>query len=145
MWRGRRTLFDFDLLDPTKIIPEETVPITMLGKLTLNRNPILFRGNGTGGILSGAYCAGYRLLERSAASAVCSRTDTQISRLGGPNFHEIPLTAPLRFDAQPARREHRMTVNRTVSYEPNSIDSGWPKETEPAAIAVVSDHRNAWI
>jgi catalase len=129
--------FDFDLLDPTKIIPEETVPITMLGKLTLNRNPDNFFAETEqvafcpGHIVPGIDFSNDPLLQ----GRLFSYTDTQISRLGGPNFHEIPINrtiAPMHNNQRDAK--HRMTVNRgQASYEPNSIDSGWPKETEPAA------------
>jgi catalase len=64
-----------------------------------------------------------------------SYTDTQISRLGGPNFHEIPINRPLA-PLNNGQRDamHRVTVNKgQASYEPNSIDGGWPKETPPAA------------
>jgi len=130
--------FDFDLLDPTKIIPEEIVPITMLGKLTLNRNPDNFFAETEqvafcpGHIVPGIDFSNDPLLQ----GRLFSYTDTQISRLGGPNFHEIPINrtiAPMHNNQRDAK--HRMTVNRgQASYEPNSIDSGWPKETEPAAI-----------
>ncbi|WP_213766148.1 catalase HPII [Caballeronia sp. dw_19] len=130
--------FDFDLLDPTKIIPEEIVPITMLGKLTLNRNPDNFFAETEqvafcpGHIVPGIDFSNDPLLQ----GRLFSYTDTQISRLGGPNFHEIPINrtiAPMHNNQRDAK--HRMTVNRgQASYEPNSIDSGWPKETEAAAI-----------
>ncbi len=129
--------FDFDLLDPTKIIPEEIVPITMLGKLTLNRNPDNFFAETEqvafcpGHIVPGIDFSNDPLLQ----GRLFSYTDTQISRLGGPNFHEIPINrtvAPMHNNQRDAK--HRMTVNRgQASYEPNSIDNGWPKETEPAA------------
>jgi catalase len=64
-----------------------------------------------------------------------SYTDTQISRLGGPNFHEIPINRPLAPNHNGQRdAQHRVTLDKgRASYEPNSIDGGWPKETPPAA------------
>ncbi|MFP5428918.1 MAG: catalase-related domain-containing protein, partial [Gammaproteobacteria bacterium] len=61
-------------------------------------------------------------------------TDTQISRLGGPNFHEIPINRPVAPNHNGQRDAlHRMTIDKgRASYEPNSIDGGWPKETPPA-------------
>jgi catalase len=130
--------FDFDILDPTKIIPEELVPITMLGKMTLNRNPDNFFAETEqvafcpGHIVPGIDFSNDPLLQ----GRLFSYTDTQISRLGGPNFHEIPINrslAPMHNNQRDAK--HRMTVNRgQASYEPNSIDGGWPKETAPAAV-----------
>ncbi|CAH2804344.1 MAG: Catalase KatE-intracellular protease (EC [uncultured Caballeronia sp.] len=120
--------FDFDLLDPTKIIPEEIVPITMLGKLTLNHNPDNFFAETEqvafcpGHIVPGINFSNDPLLQ----GRLFSYTDTQISRLGDPNFHEIPINrtiAPIHNNQRDAK--HRMTVNRSqASYEPNSIDSG---------------------
>jgi catalase len=64
-----------------------------------------------------------------------SYTDTQISRLGGPNFHEIPINRPVTpFHNGQRDAQHRTTIDKgRASYEPNSIDGGWPKETPPAA------------
>ncbi|MNE21978.1 Catalase HPII [compost metagenome] len=64
-----------------------------------------------------------------------SYTDTQISRLGGPNFHEIPINRPLAPNHNGQRdAQHRTTLDKgRASYEPNSIDGGWPRETAPAA------------
>ncbi|MBZ9784791.1 catalase HPII [Pseudomonas sp. REP124] len=129
--------FDFDILDPTKIIPEEIVPITPLGKMVLNRNPDNFFAETEqvafcpGHIVPGIDFSNDPLLQ----GRLFSYTDTQISRLGGPNFHEIPINRPVipihngQRDAQ-----HRTTIDKgRAAYEPNSIDGGWPKETPPAA------------
>src|SRR5476649_1583039 len=129
--------FDFDLLDPTKIIPEEIVPITMLGKLTLNRNPDNFFAETEqvafcpGHIVPGIDFSNDPLLQ----GRLFSYTDTQISRLGGPNFHEIPINRPVApFHNGQRDALHRTTIDKgRASYEPNSIDGGWPKETPAAA------------
>ncbi|WP_295472086.1 catalase HPII [uncultured Pseudomonas sp.] len=128
--------FDFDLLDPTKIIPEELVPVTPLGKLVLDRNPDNFFAETEqvafcpGHIVPGIDFSNDPLLQ----GRLFSYTDTQISRLGGPNFHEIPINRPVAPNHNNQRdAQHRTTIDRgRASYEPNSIDSGWPKET-PAA------------
>ena len=64
-----------------------------------------------------------------------SYTDTQLSRLGGPNFHQIQINRPVAPNHNNQRDAlHQHTVHRgRASYEPNSIDGGWPKETPPAA------------
>ena len=129
--------FDFDLLDPTKIIPEELVPVQKLGKMTLNRNPDNFFAETEqaafhiGHIVPGIDFTNDPLLQ----GRLFSYTDTQLLRLGGPNFHELPINrsiAPVHNNQRDAF--HRQTINKgRANYEPNSIDSGWPKETPPAA------------
>ena len=129
--------FDFDILDPTKLIPEELVPITPLGKMVLNRNPDNFFAETEqvafcpGHIVPGIDFSNDPLLQ----GRLFSYTDTQISRLGGPNFHEIPINRPVAPGHNNQRdAQHRSTINKgRASYEPNSIDGGWPKETPPAA------------
>lgn len=125
--------FDFDLLDPTKIIPEELVPVTPLGKMVLNRNPDNFFAE----VEQVAFCPGHIVPgidfsnDPLLQGRLFSYTDTQISRLGGPNFHEIPINRPVAPNHNGQRDGmHRMTVDRgRAAYEPNSIDGGWPKET----------------
>ena len=88
--------FDFDLLDPTKLIPEELVPVQRVGKMVLNRNPDNFFAENEqaafhpGHIVPGLDFTNDPLLQ----GRLFSYTDTQISRLGGPNFHEIPINRP---------------------------------------------------
>ncbi len=127
--------FDFDLLDPTKIIPEELVPITPLGKMVLNRNPDNFFAE----VEQVAFCPGHIVPgidfsnDPLLQGRLFSYTDTQISRLGGPNFHELPINraiTPVHNGQRDAM--HRTTIDKgRASYEPNSIDGGWPKETPP--------------
>ena len=125
--------FDFDLLDPTKIIPEELVPVTPLGKMVLNRNPDNYFAETEqvafcpGHIVPGIDFSNDPLLQ----GRLFSYTDTQISRLGGPNFHELPINRPLAPNHNGQRDAmHRTTIDKgRASYEPNSIDGGWPKET----------------
>ena len=129
--------FDFDLLDPTKIIPEELVPVQKLGRMTLNRNPDNFFAETEqaafhiGHIVPGIDFSNDPLLQ----GRLFSYTDTQLLRLGGPNFHEIPINRPLcPFHNNQRDAFHRQTIHKgRANYEPNSIDSGWPKETPPAA------------
>ncbi len=129
--------FDFDLLDATKIIPEELVPVQILGKMTLNRNPDNFFAETEqaafhpGHVVPGIDFSNDPLLQ----GRLFSYTDTQLLRLGGPNFHEIPINrslAPVHNNQRDAY--HRHTINKgRANYEPNSIDGGWPKETPPAS------------
>ena len=130
--------FDFDILDPTKLIPEELVPITPLGKMVLNRNP----DNVFAETEQVAFCPGHIVPgidfsnDPLLQGRLFSYTDTQISRLGGPNFPEIPLNRPIApFHNGQRDALHRTTIDKgRAAYEPNSIDGGWPKETPPAAV-----------
>ncbi|PVX61376.1 catalase HPII [Paraburkholderia unamae] len=127
--------FDFDLLDPTKLIPEEVVPVKIIGKMTLNRNPDNFFAETEqvafhpGHLVPGIDFTNDPLLQ----GRLFSYTDTQISRLGGPNFHEIPINRPVcPFQNNQRDAMHRQTINvGQASYEPNSVSGGWPKETAP--------------
>ena len=122
--------FTFDVLDATKLVPEELVPIVPVGKLVLNRNPDNFFAETeqvafcTAHIVPGLDFTNDPLL----MGRIHSYVDTQISRLGGPNFHEIPINAPVA-QAHNNQRDgmHRQAINRgRVSYEPNSLGGGCP-------------------
>jgi len=120
----------FDLLDPTKLIPEELVPVRRIGKLTLNRNPDNFFAETEqvafhpGHIVPGIDFTEDPLLQ----GRLFSYTDTQLLRLGGPNFHEIPINRSLAPVSNNQRDGHmRQTINTgRVSYEPNSLGGGCP-------------------
>ncbi len=122
--------FTFDVLDATKIVPEELVPVVPVGKLVLNRNPDNFFAETeqvafcTAHIVPGIDFSNDPLL----AGRIHSYVDTQISRLGGPNFHEIPINAPIA-QVHNNQRDgmHRQAIHRgRVSYEPNSLGGGCP-------------------
>ena len=122
--------FSFDILDSTKLIPEEIVPVQMLGRLVLNRNPDNFFAETeqvafcTAHVIPGIDFSNDPLL----AGRLHSYVDTQISRLGGPNFHEIPINAPIA-QVHNNQRDgaHRQAIPRgRVSYEPNSLAGGCP-------------------
>jgi catalase len=122
--------FSFDILDATKIIPEELVPLLPVGRMVLNRNPDNFFAETeqvafcTAHVVPGIDFSNDPLL----AGRIHSYVDTQISRLGGPNFHEIPINAPLA-QAHNNQRDgmHRQAINRgRVAYEPNSLGGGCP-------------------
>jgi catalase len=122
--------FDFDLLDPTKLIPEELVPVRRIGKLTLNRNPDNFFAETeqvafhTGHIVPGIDFTNDPLLQ----GRLFSYTDTQLIRLGGPNFHEIPINRPVAPIHNNQRDGFmRQTINRgRQSYQPNTLGGGCP-------------------
>lgn len=122
--------FDFDLLDATKIIPEELVPVQRIGKMTLNRNPDNFFAEveqvafHPGHVVPGIDFTNDPLLQ----GRLFSYLDTQLKRLGSPNFHEIPINravAPVHNNQRDAQM--RQTINKgKVAYEPNSIGGGCP-------------------
>ncbi len=122
--------FSFDILDATKIIPEELVPLRPVGKLVLNRNPDNFFAETE----QVAFCVAHIIpgIDYSndplLAGRIHSYVDTQITRLGGPNFHEIPINAPIA-EVHNNQRDgfHRQAIPRgRVSYEPNSLAGGCP-------------------
>src|SRR6185503_2075880 len=122
--------FSFDVLDATKIVPEELVPLTPIGRMVLNRNPDNFFAETeqvafcTAHIVPGIDFSNDPLL----AGRIHSYVDTQIARLGGPNFHEIPINAPLASVHNNQRDGmHRQAIARgRVAYEPNSLGGGCP-------------------
>jgi catalase len=122
--------FSFDVLDATKIIPEELVPVRPIGRMVLNRNPDNFFAETeqvafcTAHIVPGLDFSNDPLL----AGRIHSYVDTQISRLGGPNFHEIPINAPIA-QVHNNQRDgmHRQAIARgRIAYEPNSLGGGCP-------------------
>ena len=122
--------FPFDVLDPTKIVPEEMVPLRPVGKLVLDRNPDNFFAETeqvafcTSHVVPGIDFTNDPLLQ----GRNFSYQDTQLTRLGGPNFHEIPINSPI-VQIQNNQRDgfHRQAINRgRVNYEPNSLGGGCP-------------------
>ncbi len=128
--------FEFDLLDPTKLIPEELVPVQRIGKLTLNRNPDNFFAETEqvafhpGHLVPGIDFTNDPLLQ----GRLFSYTDTQLSRLGSPNFHEIPINRSVASTHNNQRDGHmRQTINKgQTSYDPNSIAQGCPFQAKAA-------------
>ena len=122
--------FDFDLLDATKLVPEELVPVKIVGRMVLNRNTdnyfaeteqVAFLPTN---IVPGIDFSNDPLLQ----GRLHSYQDTQISRLGGVNFHEIPINAPLAPKHNNQRDGHfRHEINKgRVAYEPNTLGGGCP-------------------
>jgi catalase len=124
--------FDFDVLDPTKLIPEELVPVRLIGKMTLNRNPDNFFAETeqvafcVSHVVPGIDFSNDPLLQ----GRIFSYLDTQLSRLGGPNFHQLPINrprCPFHNGQQDGMHQMEIKVNAT-NYEPNSIDDNNPRE-----------------
>jgi catalase len=122
--------FSFDVLDATKIVPEELIPVIRVGRMVLDRNPDNFFAEteqvafGVQNLVPGIDFSNDPLL----AGRIHSYFDTQLLRLGGPNFHEIPINAPIA-QAHNNQRDgfHRQAIHRgRVSYEPNSLGGGCP-------------------
>jgi catalase len=125
--------FDFDVLDATKLIPEELVPVRMIGKLTLDRNSDNFFAETEqiayhpGNLVPGIEVSEDPLLQ----GRVFSYLDTQLLRLGGPNFHEIPINRPV-CPLRNFQRDGHMRIgvdSGRVNYEPNSLGPRTPRET----------------
>jgi catalase len=123
---------DFDILDATKIIPEEVIPLTPIGKMVLDRYPPNFFAETEqvafhpGNIVPGIDFTADPLLQ----GRLFSYQDTQLIRLGGPNFHEIPINRPV-CPFQNFQRDGHMrqtVVPGRVNYEPNSLGPDTPRE-----------------
>lgn len=122
--------FDFDLLDATKLVPEEEVPVQRIGKMTLNRNPDNFFAETEqvafhpGHLVPGIEFSNDPLLQ----GRLFSYTDTQLSRLGSPNFHEIPINrsvSPIHNNQRDGHMRQEINIGQT-HYHPNSLGGGCP-------------------
>lgn len=128
--------YEFDLLDPTKIVPEELVPVTIVGRMVLDRNPDNFFAETEqiafhpGHVVPGIDFTNDPLLQ----GRLFSYTDTQLSRLGSPNFHEIPINrsvAPVHNNQRDGHMRQEINKGR-VSYHPNSLGGGCPYQAKIA-------------
>jgi len=129
---GTEDRFEFDVLDSTKIWPEEVVPVEIVGRLTLDRNPENFFAETeqvafhVGNVVPGIDFTEDPLLQ----GRLFSYLDTQLIRLGGPNFVQVPINQPLA----PIHHNQRdgymqQYVDRgQVAYSPNSLQGGTPRE-----------------
>ncbi len=122
--------FDFDILDPTKLWPEEDVPVRIIGKMTLNRNVDNFFAETEqvafhpGNVVPGIDFSNDPLLQ----GRLFSYLDTQLIRLGGPNFHEIPINRPVcPFHNNQRDGYGRQTINvGNVAYHRNAMANNSP-------------------
>jgi catalase len=124
--------FDFDILDPTKLIPEEVVPLTVLGKMVLDRNVDNFFAETE----QVAFCVSHVVPgvdftnDPLMQGRLFSYLDTQLKRLGSANFHEIPVNRS-KCPWQNLQRDGHMRQTADsgrVAYEPNSLDADGPRE-----------------
>ncbi|MGG3800673.1 catalase [Metabacillus fastidiosus] len=123
--------FDFDILDPTKLWPEEEIPVKIVGKMTLNRNVDNFFAETEqvafhpGHVVPGIDFSNDPLLQ----GRLFSYTDTQLSRLGGPNFHQIPINQPVcPFHNNQRDGMHQMTIHHgKTSYHRNGLNNNQPE------------------
>lgn len=141
--------FPFDLLDPTKIVPEDLVPVKKIGRLVLNRNPDNFFSEieqvafHPGHIVPGLDFTNDPLLQGRLFSYV----DTQLTRLGGPNFHELPVNRPLAsvHNNQRDGFGRQLIPKGKVAYEPNSLKGGCPFHAgaDPKAFVHLTERMSA--
>ncbi|KAJ5274761.1 hypothetical protein N7505_003306 [Penicillium chrysogenum] len=124
--------FGFDLLDPTKIVPEELVPVTILGKMQLNRNPMNYFAETEqvmfqpGHIVRGVDFTEDPLLQ----GRLFSYLDTQLNRHGGPNFEQLPINrprAPIHNNNRDGAGQMFIPLNPNA-YSPNTENKGSPKQ-----------------
>ena len=124
--------FPFDHLDPTKLIPEELVPLTPIGRMVLDRWPDNFFSETEqvafcpSHVVPGIDFSNDPLLQ----GRLFSYLDTQLSRLGSPNFSQLPVNAPKCPFANHQRDGHMQAYypRGRVSYEPNTLDPVAPRE-----------------
>jgi catalase len=128
--------FPFDHLDPTKLIPEELVPLKVIGRMVLDRWPDNFFAETEqvafcpSHVVPGIDFSNDPLLQ----GRLFSYLDTQLSRLGSPNFHQLPVNAP-RCPFANTQRDGHMQMARPqgrVAYEPSSLEPKAPRE-QPTA------------
>jgi len=134
--------WDFDILDATKIVPEELVPLRPIGKMTLNRNPENFFAETEqvafhpGHLVAGIDFSDDPLLQ----GRLFSYLDTQLIRLGGPNFAQIPINRPV-CPVHNNQQDGYMRMDNPkgrVNYEPNSLGGGCPMQSADKMRAFMS-------
>ncbi|QSB04662.1 catalase [Natronoglycomyces albus] len=122
--------FEFDLLDATKVIPEEVVPVRPVGRMVLNRNPENFFAETeqvafhTANVVPGIDFTNDPLLQARNFSYL----DTQLIRLGGPNFAQIPVNrpvAPVHNNQRDGYGQQRIHRNR-AAYSESTVGGGCP-------------------
>ena len=127
---AEETFAGIDLLDPTKLVPEELAPVQLVGRLTLNRNPANYFAETeqvafhTAHVVPGIEVTNDPLLQARNFSYL----DTQLSRLGGPNFAQLPVNSPHTGVNDNLRDGiHQHAIHHGIApYLPNSLGSGLP-------------------
>ena len=134
--------FPFDHLDATKLIPEELVPLQVIGRIVLDRWPDNFFAETE----QVAFCPSHLVPgidfsnDPLLRGRLFSYLDTQLSRLGSPNFHQIPVNAPKCPFANQQRDGHMQMAQPTgrVAYEPSSLGADTPREHPAAGFRTVA-------
>jgi catalase len=131
---GTDSFEGIDLLDPTKLVPEELAPVQLIGKMTLNRNPTNYFAETeqvafhTGNLVPGIEPTNDPLMQ----ARLFSYLDTQLTRLGGPNFTQLPINRP-HCPVNDMLRDgmHQTAIHTGVApYHPNSIDGNEPQPAD---------------
>jgi catalase len=136
----------FDHLDATKIIPEEQIPLQVIGRMVLDRWPDNFFAETEqvaycpANIVPGIDFSNDPLLQ----GRLFSYLDTQLSRLGSPNFHQLPINAPKCPFANHQRDGHMQMAQPKgrVAYEPNSLAADSPRETTASGFRSATSAEN---
>jgi catalase len=141
----------YDVLDPTKLIPEEILPVRLIGRMVLDRNPDNFFAETEqvaycpANIVPGIDFTNDPLLQ----GRLFSYLDTQKSRLGTANFHQIPINAP-KCPMMNFQRDGQMQMAVPVgraNYEPNSLadhgEAGGPRECPVTGFTTFSNQDTA--
>ena len=121
-----------DLLDPTKLVPEELAPVVIIGTMTLNKNPRNYFEE----VEQVAFCPSHLppgidvTADPLLQGRLFSYLDTQISRLGGPNFSQLPINRPQAPVNDNLRDGMHQVASHTgvAPYKPNTLDGGAPTE-----------------
>lgn len=133
---GGSAEFDFDILDPTKLWPEEVVPVDVIGKMTLNRNVDNYFSEveqvafNPANVIPGIDFSDDPILQ----GRLFAYRDTQMHRLGSPNFNEIPINrsvCPVHNYMQGGYMNQFISVDR-VNYQKNSLANNFPVPSHPS-------------
>ncbi len=144
-----QTFHGIDLLDPTKLVPEEVAPVQPIGKMVLDRNPTNYFAETeqvafhTGHLVPGIDVTDDPLLQARNFSYL----DTQLSRLGGPNFNQLPINRP-HAPVNDMLRDgmHQHAVHQGVApYRPNSLDGGCPFSLENQGEDLSDEQKRAFV
>ena len=136
--------FEFDVLDPTKLIPEEQIPLRVIGRMVLDRNPTNYFSETeqvafmTQNVVPGIDFSNDPLLQGRNFSYL----DTQLSRLGSPNFAQLPINAP-KCPVMHFQRDGHMQLAippGRVSYSPSTLEPNTARENPLTGFASVKEH-----
>jgi len=130
VWEESQKLGGIDLLDSTKLIPEELCPVRVIGRMTLDRNPTnYFAETEQVAFHPGHLVPGIDIVDDPLLHArLVSYLDTQLTRLGGPNFGRLPINRPVAPVNDNNRDGHAQQAvhEGAVAYTPNSLGGGCP-------------------